>query len=515
MKVYLSVDLGAGSGRVIAGKTDFSEGHSAREYLELEELHRFENNNAELPGGFYWDVIGIYRNILKGIRVGIDKYGDAVQSVGIDTWGCDYGLISKNGNMLGMPYQYRDTRSEGMAEEADRIIGNDKIYAQTGVSPAFYNTSLHLLAQMRSKSQALSEADRLLFISDLLAYWLTGKKATERTIASTSQLYSPATKDWAWEVIDGLGIPRRIFGNIHDPGTILGSTRSALEGKIGTKALTVVNSPQHDTASAVAGIPIGASSENQDAIDVWISSGTWSIMGVELDEPILTKEAQEAGFANETGVNNTIRFLKNISGLWMVQECRQWVGEEGEDYGYAALAQLASEAEPFTAFVDPDDPLFSTPGNMPEKIKEYCRNTGQPVPEKKGTILRIASESVALKYRVTFDQLAELVKANFGKELGKVYMGGGGIQNQMLTQNAADAIGREVVAGPIEATSCGNLITQMVALGDLPDIKAGRELILRSNEINHYHPEDADEWANQLERFKSIITKNTKHLTLC
>ena len=509
MKVYLSVDLGAGSGRVIAGKSDFSEGHSDREYLELEELHRFDNNNVELPGGFYWDVIGIYRNILEGIRVGIDKYGDSVQSVGIDTWGCDYGLVSKNGNLLGIPYQYRDPRSEGMAEEADRLLGADKIYAQTGISPAFYNTSLHLLAQVKANSRALNEADRLLFISDLLAYWLTGEMATERTIASTSQLYSPATKDWAWDVIDGLGIPRAVFGKINDPGTILGTTRDELEGQIGTTGLKVVNSPQHDTASAVAGIPIGASSTNKDAVDVWISSGTWSIMGVELENPILTPEAQKAGFANETGAENSIRFLKNISGLWMIQERRrQWMGEEGEDYGYAALAQMASEADSFTAFVDPDDPVFSTPGNMPEKIREYCRKTGQRVPDKKGTILRIASESVALKYRVTFDILADLVRENLGKELGKVYMGGGGIQNLMLTQNASDAIGREVVAGPIEATSCGNLITQMVAMGDLKDLEAGRELILRSNEINNYYPQGAEEWAQQLDRFKTIINQS-------
>ncbi len=505
MKVYLSVDLGAGSGRVIAGKSDFSEGHTDHEYLEIEELHRFDNNNAELPGGYFWDIIGIYRNIVEGIRKGVDKYGDAVQSVGIDTWGCDFGLISGNGNLLTIPRQYRDPRSEGMGEEIDRIIGQDKVYSLTGVSPAFYNTSEHLLAQVKSKSSALTEAKDLLFISDLLAYWLTGLKATERTIASTSQLYSPATQDWAWEVIEALGIPKCIFGRIHDPGTILGKTRPELDGKIGMSGLTVVNSPQHDTASAVAGIPIGASSEDKDAVDVWVSSGTWSIMGVELDQPILTQEAKALGFANETGVDNSIRFLKNISGLWMIQECRRHWQTEGTDYNYAALVELASQAEPFTAFVDPDDPMFSTPGNMPGKIVEYLEKTGQPVPELKGTILRIATESIALKYRLVFEQLEELIQNSLGKKLGKVYMGGGGIQNVMLAQNAANAIGREVVAGPIEATSCGNLITQMVALGDLPDTAAGRDLILRSNDIKHYLPDDAATWETQVARFKTII----------
>lgn len=505
MKVYLAVDLGAGSGRVMAGKTDFSEGHTKHEYLEIEELNRFDNNNAELPSGYYWDILGLYNNILEGIRKGVDKYGDAVQSIGIDTWGCDFGLFSKNKTLLAIPRQYRDPRSEGMTEEADKLVGQDKIYSLTGISPAFYNTSEHLLAQVKGDSTSLANAENLLFISDVLAYWLTGEMANERTIASTSQLYSPATKDWAWEVIEGLGIPKQIFGKINDTGTVLGVTRPDLDATIGKSGIKVVNAPQHDTASAVAGIPIGASSEDSDALDVWISSGTWSIMGVELPEPILTKLAKDAGFANETGVDGTIRFLKNISGLWMIQECRRFWQAEGEDYGYAALAQLASEAEPFTAFVDPDDAIFSSPGNMPEKIIEYCKRTGQPVPEKKGTILRIASESIALKYRLVFDMLGELVKESLGKPLGKVYMGGGGIQNQMLTQNAADAIGREVVAGPIEATSCGNLITQMVALGDLPDTAAGRELILRSNDIKHYKPTESDVWAKQLDRFKKII----------
>lgn len=507
MKVYLAVDLGAGSGRVIAGKTDFSDGQSDHEYFELEELNRFENNNAELPGGYYWDILGLYRNIVEGIREAVNKYGDAVQSIGIDTWGCDYGLLSKNGTLLGIPRQYRDPRSEGMSEKADELVGQSKIYSLTGISPAFYNTSDHLLAQVLADSSALKEADALLFISDLLGYWLTGEKANERTIASTSQLYSPATQDWAWDVIEGLGIPKEIFPKINDTGSILGYTRDGIDGKIGSSKIPVVNAPQHDTAAAVAGIPIGASSEDKDAMDVWISSGTWSIMGVELPDPILSAEAQAAGFANETGVDKTIRFLKNISGLWMIQECRRHWQAEGEDFGYAALAQLASEADSFTAFVDPDDPIFATPGDMPQRIVDYCKRTGQAVPEKKGTILRIASESIALKYRLVFDQLAELVKGQFGKELGKVYMGGGGIQNQMLTQNASDAIGREVVAGPVEATSCGNLITQMVALGHLPDTAAGRALILRSNDIQHYQPTNADVWAAQVERFKSIINQ--------
>ncbi|MBT8037756.1 MAG: rhamnulokinase [Verrucomicrobiae bacterium] len=504
MKVYLAVDLGAGSGRVIAGKTHISDDSSKQEsdFFELEELHRFENTSTELPGGYFWNIIGLYRDIIKGIRLGCDKYGDQIQSIGIDSWGCDYALISENGNLLDLPHQYRDPRSQGMGELADELIGQKKIYASTGIMSAFYNTSEHLLSQVQSKSTALREAEHILFIPDLLAYWLTGEIVNELTIASTSQLLNPQTKDWAWDIIEGLGLPRRIFGKIVKPSTVIGNVRPELDQQIGQSNLQVVATPSHDTASAVAGIPLGSSPDGSVRQDVWISSGTWSIMGAEIKDPILGGKAPEFGFANELGVENTVRFLKNISGLWVIQECqRQWESE-GNQYNYAALAELAEEAEPFSAFIDPDDPLFASPGQMPQKIQDFCKQTGQKIPESKGTILRIASESIALKYRVVFDQLAEVL----GCELGKVYMGGGGIQNIFLTQNSANAMNREVIASPIEATSCGNIISQMVATGELPDIAAGRSLIQRSQKTTIYQPEHALSWQAQLDRFKSILT---------
>ena len=503
-KVYLAVDLGAGSGRVIAGKVDVAENGRVNDQskLELIELHRFENQGSELPGGYFWNIIGIYQHILEGLRIGIEKYGDDVVAIGIDTWGCDYGLVSANGNLLGIPHQYRDPRSEGMDDEADRLIGQDKIYASTGIMPAFYNTSSHLLAQVKNESSTLTEADSLLFIPDLLAYFLTGEKANEQTVASTSQLFNPQEKTWAWDVIDGLGIPRNIFARIIKPGDILGKLRPELAAKLGAKSnINVVAAPSHDTASAVAGIPIGSNSSPKDGRDVWISSGTWSIMGIESPTPFLTEEARKAGFANEMGVDDTVRFLKNISGLWIIQECRRHWDEEGEKHSYGELAELALGAEPFSAFVDPDDPIFSTPGDMPNKIRNYCERTQQEVPTDKGTILRIASESLAMKYRVVYDQLGELL----GVRLGKIYMGGGGIQNELLAQNSSDAIGNEIIAGPIEATACGNLITQMVATGSLSDTASGRELILRSNTMKHYQPANATEWEQQLVRFKSAI----------
>lgn len=487
-KVFLAVDLGAGSGRVLAGKTDF-------QHLYLEEMHRFDNPGTDLPGGSYWNVLGLYREILEGIRRAVEIHGDRIVSIGIDTWGCDHGLLDGRGTLLGLPHQYRDPRSDGMVEEAEKRIGQARIYASTGIMPAFYNTSGHLLAEVVRQSPALREASRLLFVPDLLAYWLSGKMINERTIASTSQLFNPASDDWAWDVIEALGIPRRIFGEVVPPGTVLGPIRPEVARMVGKEDITVVASASHDTAAAVAGIP--ATEEHH----LWISSGTWSIMGVELPAPVLTEEARLAGFGNELGVAGTTRFLKNIAGLWLIQECRRQWALDGEDLDFGALAALAEEAEPFKAFIDPDDPSFASPGDMPRKIQAFCERTGQHVPKKKGTILRIATESLALKYRKVYETL----RALSGRSFARVHMGGGGIQNTMLTQATADALGIEVLAGPVEATSCGNLITQMVATGHLPDIKAGRELIRNSLEIKTFTPNQPEVWDEAYERFLRIL----------
>jgi rhamnulokinase len=487
-KVFLAVDLGAGSGRVLAGKTDF-------ENLYLEELHRFDNPGTDLPGGSFWNVLGLFREIVEGIRLGVEKYGDRVVAVGIDTWGCDHALLDGHGRLLGLPHQYRDPRSQGMAAEAERRCGQQKIYAATGIMPAFYNTSEHLLAEVVRGGAALAAAERLLFIPDLLSYWLSGVAANERTISSTSQLFDPTTNDWAWQVIESLGLPRKLFGRVVEPGTVLGRLRPELARLVGKDDISVVASASHDTASAVAGIPA------TEPGHLWVSSGTWSIMGVELSSPVLTEDARLAGFGNELGVAGTVRFLKNISGLWIIQECRRHWALQGDDLDYAALAALAEESEPFQAFIDPDDPSFASPGDMPEKIREFCRRTGQRVPEKRGTMLRVATESLALKYRHVYEKVKQLT----GREFARLHMGGGGIRNTLLTQATADALGIEVLAGPAEATSCGNLITQMVATAALPDIAAGRELIRRSVEIGLVRPRDPAAWSAAYADFKRFL----------
>ncbi len=487
-KVLIAVDLGAGSGRVIAAKVSEAG-------IRLEELHRFENPGTDLPGGSFWNIIGLYREILEGLRLAVAKHGENIVSIGIDTWGCDFGLFDLNGELLGMPHQYRDPRVEGMAEAMHGILAEAEIYRQTGIKTNFYNTSLHLLAEVRKKSPALLQAEKLLFFPDLLAYWLTGRQAVERTIASTSQLVNPVTGDWAWGVIDALGLPRKIFGEIVAPGTVLGPIRDEVAEFIGRADIPVVATTCHDTASAVAGIPMQAGGS------LWLSSGTWSIMGIESAEPITTPEALERGFCNELGVAGSVRFLKNISGLWLLQECKRQWELDGEKLSFAEMATMAHAAEPFYAFIDPDDASFASVGGMPEKIRNYCKNTGQPVPQNKGQILRIATESLALKYRMVYDHLCLLT----GKEYQRLHAGGGGIQNEMLSQATANALGIEVIAGPVEATSCGNVIVQMLGLQLLPDLAAGRELIRDSFEFKSFLPENTQEWAEALKKFQQVI----------
>lgn len=488
MQVYIAIDLGAGSGRLVAGVYDGTT-------LKLEEVHRFSNNGVEVHSRCYWNTLGLFESILEGLKKAVDKYGDSIVSIGADTWGCDYALLDEQGNMLGGHRQYRDPRIEGMQKEMESRMPMKDIFASTGVQPAFYNSSLHLLAEAIKKNPGLEIADRLLFTPDLLAYWLCGVQSNERTVTSTSQLYNPIERDWAWEVIDALGLPRKMFGNIVSSGTVLGPLTEAVAEKAGaTKPIQVVASAGHDTASAVAGLPM-------ERGGLWLSSGTWSILGVESETPVTSPEAFEAKLSNEGGVNKTTRLLHNVSGLWIIQESRRYWAERGEEMSYAELARLAEEAQPHTAYIDPNDPVFAVPGDMPEKIAAYCEKTGQAVPKSKGQLLRVATESLALKYRQVVESLSEVT----GRTFDKLHAGGGGIQNALLAQATADALGIPVVAGPVEATSCGNIITQMVATGDLEDITAGRSLVANSMETATYTPQASADWEEPYQKFLKLI----------
>lgn len=488
MQVYIAIDLGAGSGRLVAGVYDGST-------LQLEEVHRFSNDGVEINGGCYWNTIGLFESIQEGLHKAAEKYGDAIVSVGTDTWGCDCALLDKQGNLLGGHRQYRDPRIEGMQEEMDARIPMEDVFASTGVQPAFYNTSLHLLAESVKGNPCFDIANRLLFTPDLLAYWLSGVQANERSVTSTSQLYNPMERDWAWNVIDALGLPRKMFGNIVSSGTVLGPLTDSVAEKAGiSHDVKVVASAGHDTASAVAGLPM-------ERGGLWLSSGTWSILGVESEKPVVSAEALEAGLSNEGGVNKTTRLLHNVSGLWIIQECRRYWAEHGEEMSYAELARLAEEAQPHTAYIDPNDGVFATPGDMPQKIMDFCERTGQVVPKSKGQLLRVATESLALKYR----QVIAFLERGTGRTFDKLHAGGGGIQNELLAQATADALGIPVIAGPVEATSCGNIITQMVATGDLEDITAGRALVEASMDTFTYTPESSADWEEPYQKFLKLI----------
>ncbi len=487
-KTFLAVDLGAGSGRVMAAITDASG-------ITLEELHRFDNPGTDLPGGSFWNLIGLYREILDGLRKGVAEHGDSIVSIGIDTWGCDYGLIGSNGTLLGMPHQYRDPRSSGMAEVMHERMSEDRIYAHTGIKTNFYNSSLHLLAEVERHNPVLTAAEKLLFIPDILAYWLTGRQAVERTIASTSQLLNPITGDWAWDVIDALGLPKRIFGEIVDPGTVLGTIRDEVAAAIGQSGIPVVAIASHDTAAAVSGIPMLG--EN----NLWLSSGTWSIMGIESSTAVTSTEALQAGFSNELGFNRSVRFLKNISGLWLLQECKRQWEIEGKNFDFSTMAKLAEETEPFSAFIDPDDPVFASPGDMPAKIAAWCENTGQKIHHDTGTILRVATDSLALKYRMAYEAVCQLS----GRTFETLHAAGGGIKNQMLCQATANALNIPVTAGPIEATSLGNVIIQMLATGHIESLAEGRERIRHSFDFKHYQPRDTAAWDAAYATFRKLI----------
>lgn len=486
-KIYLAVDLGAGSGRVLAGEFDGQR-------IELQELNRFENRPVELPDGWHWNLTELYQNIIDGLKAAAKKYRHRPISVGIDTWGVDYGLLDKGGRLLAMPYQYRDSRSDGMMEAAYRKVPQKEIYEATGIQFMFFNSIFQLLSEVEQRNPALGIAEDLLFIPDLLGYWLTGEKTQERSAASTSQLYNPTTKDWDYRLIERLGLPTHLFKKISDAGDTLGTLRSSVKAYTGLKNLKVITVGGHDTASAVAAVP------SQKAMPAYLSSGTWSLMGLELPEPVISEKSFRDSFTNEIGVNGTVRFLKNICGLWLIQESRRYWLDHGHDYSYADMAGLASKVAPFRSLIDPDDSRFTEAGRMPEKIQDYCRETKQQVPESPGEIIRCIYESLALRYAEIWQKLL-----NYTDDPPDcLHIVGGGCQDTLLNQFTANAINATVKAGPIEATGLGNIMAQMMADGVISTLAEGREIVAASFPVETYEPTDQAKWADVRARFSAI-----------
>ncbi|MEP4077386.1 rhamnulokinase [Haloferula sp.] len=490
-KVYLAVDLGAGSGRVLAGKYDGKR-------IGLREMNRFENTPVELPSGWHWNITSLYKNILEGLKLAHENYGDAAVSVGVDTWGVDYGLLDANGCMLGLPYQYRDSRTDGMMELAFSKVPKEEIYKATGIQFMFFNSILQLLAEVEAKSGGINGAQDLLFMPDLIAYWLSGEKTQERSIASTSQLYNPVTKDWDYDLIERLGIPKHLFGKISDPGTVLGGLRDSVGEKTGFENLKVITVAGHDTGSAVAAVPSDAKTP------AYLSSGTWSLMGLELPEPVISDQSFEDSFTNEIGVGGTVRFLKNICGLWLIQESQRYWQSKGEDYSFSALVAMATEAEPFRSFIDPDDERFAQAGDMPEKVCAYCRDTGQDEPRNPGEVIRCITEGLAMRYSQVWQMLVKY--ADSPPEV--LHIVGGGCQNELLNQFTANALGVKVKAGPVEATGLGNILAQMMADGVINSLEEGRAIVADSFPVTEYEPVGDEVWQQANEKFSMITGRS-------
>jgi rhamnulokinase len=492
-KAYLAIDMGASSGRHVMGLFDGRK-------LRLEEIYRFENGAVEVAGSLYWDLLGLWSHVRRGLRAAGNQWGEQVAAVGVDTWGVDCGLLARGDLLLGNPYHYRDPRTNNMLERAFSIVARKEIFRHTGLQFLQFNTLYQLLAMKLSGSPLLEIAETLLMVPDLFHWLLTGVKCNEMTEASTTQFYNPVSGRWATELLEQFGLPTEILGKIEQPGTNLGSLRPNLAAECGLSAAEVILPGSHDTASAVMAVPaVSRPGERPDWC--YISLGTWALMGIESPQPVVNDKVLELNFTNEGGVGNTIRLLKNITGLWLVQECRRTWNQAGRNWDWEDLNRLSAAARPLVSFIDPDAPEFLAPDNMPEAICQFCKKTGQPVPADEGAVLRCALESIAMKFRQVFGWCQQLA----GGRLETIHIVGGGTQNRQLCQAAADACGRRVVAGPIEATAIGNLLMQLVATGEVPSIAEAREVIRRSFQVEEYEPQNTAAWDETYEKFLSVL----------
>ena len=483
---FLAFDLGAESGRGVLGTFD-------GERLNLEEIHRFPNGGIRVLNSLHWDVLRLWDDMKTALSMCAQKHVD-LSGIGIDTWGVDFGLLGRGDVLLGFPYHYRDSRTNGMLEEAFRHIDRATVFERSGCQFLQINTLYQLLSMVVNESPLLDAAETFLMIPDLFNFWLTGEKVCEFTDATTTQFYDPRKNAWSTEICTALSLPSEILPEVVHPGTKLGTLLPSVAAETGLPEIPVIAPACHDTGSAVAAVPA------RNGNWAYISSGTWSLMGIEVPKPILTDRALALNFTNEGGIENTFRFLKNIMGLWLVQECRRTWAQAGDEMSYAQIAQLAEGAKPFTALIDPDDDAFLPPGDMPARIVSYCKHTGQTPPSNAGEILRCALESLALKYRWVLEKL-EVVH---GEAIDVIHIVGGGAQNQILCQFTADATGTPVIAGPIEATAIGNIAVQAIACGLIGSISEAREIVRQSFNVITYEPQDSTEWDEAYGRFLNI-----------
>lgn len=483
---YLAVDLGAESGRTIVGRFDGNT-------LTLEETHRFANGPVRVLDTLHWPVLGLWQEIKNGIAKSVQQSG-VPRSIGVDTWGVDYGLVWEDGSLAAIPTHYRDARTDGVMEQAFQLVPKSEIYNETGLQFMKFNTLFQLFA---AKSQAvpLDKVDKMLLMPDLFNFFLTGRRSAEYTIASTTQMINARTKQWSTGMLERLGIPNSILPEIVATGTRLGTVLSSVGDETGTGGADVIATAGHDTAAAVVSVPARGSNW------CYISSGTWSLMGAELSQPAITDATLAANFTNEGGIDGTIRFLKNIMGLWLVQQCRRSFEKHGKQVDYATLAQLAADAPAFGPIVNPDQDRFINPDDMPEAIASFCKETGQAAPSDEGALIRCCLESLALCYRRTCQCIVE----STGEPINTIHIVGGGSRNELLCQMTADCCNCQVVAGPVEATAMGNCLVQAIACGELSSLAEAREVVRRSYDTRTYDPHPDTRWDELYARFQAML----------
>jgi len=479
---YIACDFGAESGRVMVGSLNKGK-------LQMSELHRFPNVPVKEKDSLFWDIPALYQELLDGLRK-VAVRDDPISSVSCDSWGVDYLLFESDGSLITPSYHYRDPRcSAGMKEVLSKVTW-PTIYAETGIQKMPINTLFQLGAE---KAKRLSRTSQMLPVADAFNFLLSGVARTEVTMASTTQLYNPVKKTWSDRLINAMRLPPKMFSPIVSSGTVLGMLRDEIAQQTGLGSVPIIGSCSHDTAAAVAGLP--ATGENW----AFLSSGTWSLMGVEVKEPIITDNSRELNFTNEIGYGGSVRLLKNIAGLWIIQECRRYWAEREQDLDYDVMTHLAAAAPPFESLINPADPRFQTTGDMPEKVQAFCKETGQTIPKKPGPVIRCVLESLALLYRKTLLEIEKIT----GRKIDRLHLVGGGARNTLLNHFTANALQIPVIVGPAEATSIGNVLVQAIALGNLKSIEDGRKIVRDSFKIETIQPH-ANAWKvayEKLERF--------------
>ena len=484
-KRVLAFDFGASSGRAIIGCFNGDK-------ITLEEVHRFSNDPVSVGGTVYWDVLRLFYEIKQGIIKA--KIAGGFDSIGIDTWGVDFGLIDSEGKLMENPVHYRDARTVGLVDEAFKTMPKEKLYGITGIQFMELNTLFQLISLKKYRPWMLERADKMLFMPDLFGYMLTGKMCAEYSIASTSQLIDLDKRTWSKEILDAFGIKESVFAPLVQPGTVLGELSKEVCEECGVDPVPVISVCGHDTQSAITSVPC------EDGDFAFLSSGTWSLFGTELDKPIVNETSMNINITNEGGFDGSTGFLKNIIGLWLIQESRRQWKREGKEYSYADLEKLALAAEPFKCFIDPDAPEFVPHGNIPERVREFCRKTGQYVPETVGEIMRCIYESLAMKYRLTFEKLRECTERDYPV----IHVIGGGTKDGLLCQMTANSCDRTVKAGPIEATVMGNVAVQLISDGSVKNIGQARKIVADSSELKTFEPKDTDKWAGAYEDFLKV-----------